>query len=75
MIAFDLRAAMRCEYTATLEDGSAFLLHAGETHAIERLGNGGVYIGTPFGEAFVPWSAFSWHEEADVWCGLAEVAS
>lgn len=69
----DLQATLREDVT-TYPDGAAFLLHEGETYAIERVGNGGVYVLTPFGEAFVAYRSIRWHAEADVWPGMAEVA-
>lgn len=70
----DLMATIKEDTVLTVEDDTKFLVHEGESYRIDRVGNGGVIVLTPFGEVTLPWCAFRWSGE-DVWCGLAEVAS
>jgi hypothetical protein len=44
-------------------------MHKDETYAIDRVGNGGVIVLTPFGEVTLPWSAFRW-EGVEHECGV-----
>lgn len=57
----DLTATITEECTV-YPDAGGFLLHPGEDYAIDRLGNKGVIILTPFGEATLAWRSFKWSE-------------
>lgn len=76
----ELTATLRQRYIADLEDGGRYILHEDENLLIERVGNGGVYVVTPFGLAFLPFNTFRWTEtpsySAETACapsGLLEV--
>lgn len=60
----DLQATVIEECTV-YPDGP-FLLHPGETYAIDKLGNKGVVILTPFGAATLAWRSFKWSEAEPV---------
>jgi hypothetical protein len=60
----ELKAMVREECTV-YPDATAFLLHPGEAYDIDRMGNEGVIIVTPFGEATLAWRSFTWHD-----CGV-----
>lgn len=58
----ELKATLKEDFTA-YPDGTVFLMHKDETYAIDRVGNGGVVVLTPFGEVTLSWSAFRWSGE------------
>ncbi len=62
---FDMVARIKQDTKALLTDGTTFNIWNGETFPIERVGNGGIYIRTVFGEGFIAYASFSYHEEAD----------
>lgn len=62
---FDLTARIKQDTKAILSDGSTFNIWTGETFPIERIGNGGIYISTVFGEGFIAFATFSYHVEEE----------
>jgi hypothetical protein len=66
---FDLTARIKQDSKALLPDGTTFNVWTGETFPIERIGNGGIYIRTVFGEGFIAYASFSYHVDEDEDCG------